>query len=218
MTKTATTILATAAAALSAAASADAGFVYASSLRSISLTSPSGTAGASSSAFGDFLEFRSFSAPAVSGALQQASTLGADSMSFGAFAQLFSNAAGFGGPLSGFSLSSVIFAVDADLLATLSVGTTLQSVGASSSTGMSVVLRDVLTGVVIYSTNTNATDTLEYTFVAGRNYQLDVTSAASIASGTGNAFTNYSVSITAVPAPATIAMVGLAALGRRRRR
>lgn len=81
MTKTATTILATAAAALSAAASADAGFVYASSLRSISLTSPTGTSGASSSLFGDFLEFRSYSAPMVSGALQQASTLGADSMS-----------------------------------------------------------------------------------------------------------------------------------------
>lgn len=218
MTKTATIALATAAAALSAAASADAGFVYASALRSISLASPNGTSAASSSLFGDFLEFRSYSAPSVSGALQQASTLGADSMSFGAFAQLFSNSAAFGGPLNASSISSVIFAVDANLVATMSVGTTLQSAGVSSSTGVSVVLRDVLTGVVIYSTNANSADSLEVALVSGRSYQIDVSSAAAVASGIGSAFTNYSVSLTVVPAPGAVAVFGLAALGRRRRR
>jgi len=218
LTKVCLLSITTAAVALSAAASADAGFVYSSALRSISLTSPAGTSGASSNAFGDFLEFRSYSAPMISGALQQASTLGVDSMSFGAFTQLFSNSAGFAGPLSGTSLSSVLFSVDADLQAALSVGTTIQSSGASAAGGISVVLRDVATGGVIYTTNTNATDSLELSLVAGRSYQLDISSAAAVASGIGSAFTNYSVSITAVPAPGVLATLGLAAMARRRRR
>lgn len=218
MTKFCLLSITTAAAALSAAAPADAAFVYSSALRSISLTSPAGTSAVSSNAFGDFLEFRSYSAPMISGALQQASTLGVDSMSFGAFAQLFSNSAGFAGPLNGTSLSSVVFSVGADLQASLSVGTIIQSSGASAASGISVVLRDVATGTVIYSTNSSATDSLELSLVAGRNYQLDVTSAASVASGVGSAFTNYSVSITAVPAPGVLATLGLAAMARRRRR
>jgi hypothetical protein len=206
------------AAALSAAASAQAGFVYTSSLRSIALTSPSGTASPSSSAFGDFLEFRSYNAPFVSGAVQQGSTLGVESMSFGAFAQLFSNAASFGGPLSGNSLSSVVFTVDSAMLAAVSVGTNLQSFGAGASNGVSVVLREVATGTVLYSTSSSANDSLELSLVAGTSYQLDVSGAAAVASGTGNSFMNYSVSISAVPAPGALAAFGLAAMTRRRRR
>lgn len=218
MTKSLLLSFTTAAAALSAAASAEAGFVYASSVRAISLTSPAGTSSASSNAFSDFLEFRSYSAPMVSGALQQGSTLGMDSMSFGAFAQLFSNSAAFAGPLSGTSLSSVVFAVDSNLLAGLSVGTTIQASGASAASGVSVVLRDFATGEVLYSTSTNATDSLELSLTAGRSYQLDVTGAASVASGVGSSFMNYSVSMTVVPAPGVLSIVGLAAVARRRRR
>lgn len=206
------------AAALSAAASANAGFVYSSSLRSISLLSPAGTVGASSTSFGDFLEFRSYNAPMVSGAVQQASTLGSDSMSFGAFSQLFSNSASFAGPLSASSLSSVVFSSASNQLAALSVGTTVQSSGATSSGGMSVVFRDVASGAVIYSTNTSATDTIEVALTGGRSYQLDISSAATVGLGTGNAFTNYSVSISAVPAPGAIVAFGFAAMVRRRRR
>lgn len=219
MTKTKTILTLTAAAAtLSAAASAEAGFVYSSSNRSISLTSPNGTASASSTALGDFLEFRSYNAPSVSGSVQQGSTLGLDSMSFGAFSQLFSNAAAFGGPLNATSFAIVRFSVDSTVVAAVSVGTTLQSAGAGASTGVSVFLRDATTGEVGYSTSSAVNDSLELTFVAGRTYQLEILSAASVPSGVGNAFTNYSVSISAVPAPGALATLGLAAMARRRRR
>jgi MYXO-CTERM domain-containing protein len=139
-------------------------------------------------------------------------------MSFGAFAQLFSNAVSFGGPLSGNSLSSVVFTVDSAMLAALSVGTNLQSFGAGASSGVSVVLREVVTGNVLYSTSTSANDSLELTLAAGTSYQIDVSGAAAVASGTGNSFMNYSVSISAVPAPGALAAFGLAAMIRRRRR
>ncbi len=218
MTKFCLLSITTAAAALSAAASAEAGFVYASSLRAIALISPAGISSVASSSFGDFLEFRAYNAPSVSGSVQQGSTLGVDSMSFGAFTQLFSNAANFGGPLDANSLSSVVFTVDSSMLAAISVGTALQSSGAGAANGVSVVLREVATGNVLYSANSSVNDTLELTLVSGLSYQLDVSTAASVASGVGNSFTNYSVSISAVPAPGVLATLGLAAMARRRRR
>lgn len=210
--------LTVAAAALSAAASAQGAFVYASATRSISLTSPSGTSGVTSSVLGDFLEFRSYSAPSVSGSLQQASTLGADSMSVGAFAQMFSNSGGFGGPLSGTSSSTISFVTTTQTIASLSVGTTLQGAGAGSSRSVSVVLRDATTNTVLYSSSTAVTDTVDFVLSTGTTYELTVNGNASMAAGIGNAFMNTSVSITAVPAPGAIATFGLAALLRRRRR
>lgn len=218
MTKFCLLSITTAAAALSAAASAEAGFVYASSLRAIALVSPAGISSVASSAFGDFLEFRAYNAPSVSGSVQQGSTLGVDSMSFGAFTQLFSNAASFSGPLDANSLSSVVFSVDSSMLASISVGTALQRSGAGAANGVSVVLREAATGNVLYSANSSVNDTLELTLVSGLSYQLDVSTAASVASGVGSSFTNYSVSITAVPAPGVLATLGLAAMARRRRR
>jgi hypothetical protein len=216
MTKFCLLSITTAAAALSAAASAEADFVYASSLRAIALVSPAGISSVASSSFGDFLdfvdclEFRAYNAPSVSGSVQQGSTLGVDSMSVGAFTQLFSNAANFGGPLDANSLSSVVFTVDSSMLAAISVGTALQSSGAGAANGVSVVLREVATGSVLFSANSSVNDTLELTLVSGLSYQLDVSTAASVASGVGNSFTNYSVPMSAVPAPGVLATFGLA--------
>jgi hypothetical protein len=207
-----------AAAAIFVAASADAGFIYSSASRSISLSSPAGVSGASSDALSDFFEFRSYSTPMVSGGVQQASTLGVDSLSFGAFAQLFSSSTAFAGPFGGTSASSVVFSVDSNLIAGLNVGTAIQQSGAAASSSVSVVLRDLTSNIVIYSTSTTASDSFELELIEGRNYQFEVAGAASVNSGAGSSFMNYSVSITVVPAPGVLATFGLAATVRRRRR
>ena len=209
------------AAALSAVASAHAGFVYTSAYREIALNSPAGPAGASSSLFGTFSEFRSHSAPFLSGFVQQNSNLSAAEIRLTAFTQVSSSSAAFPGPISGSSLSTTLFGVDRLSSVTLSVTTTRQASGALGLGTVSVLLRDMTAGgTVVFSSNSPISTTQTLTLEAGREYQVDVTNLASVASGTGSASANYSVVMTAVavPAPGALPLAGLVLLGRRRRR
>lgn len=218
MLKSSLLTLSTVVAALSAAASAQAGFVYDSAVRTNSLTSPAGTVGASSSVLGDFLDFRNYSIVGVSGSAQHGSTLAGDSMSFGAFVQLFSNAAGFAGPLFGSATADVYFRSTTSTVIALGVNTNSQSAGVSSTSNAAVSLVATPTNTTLYSTSVNDSSSVELTLVAGTLYRLQVSNYASISSGTGNALSNFSVSISTVPAPGAIVAFGLAGLASRRRR
>lgn len=209
------------AAALSAAASAQAGFVYSSANRSISLLSPAGPVGSSSSLFGTFNDFRSHSAPSVSGFVQQNSNLSASEVRLTAFVQTSSSSTNFAGPLSGTSISTAVFGVSELSTVTLSVTTTRQANGANAVGTVSVLLRDLTSGgTVLFTSNSAISTTQTLTLVAGHEYQVDVTNLASVSSGTGNASANYSVIMTAVPVPApgALPLAGLVLFGGRRRR
>lgn len=209
---------AAAAAALSAAASTQAGFVYDSALRTNSLTSPSGTAGVSSTTFGDFLDFRFYSVPFISGSIQHASTLGTDSMSFGSFAQISSNSGAFGGPLSGMATADVYFRSTATTVISLGVGVSSQFAGLNSAAGASMSLIEAVSNTTLYTASVNDSSSVELTLAANVLYRLRAMSSASLSSGIGSASSNFSISVSIVPAPGAMAVLGLAGLARRRRR
>jgi hypothetical protein len=211
------------AAALSASASAHAGFVFTSASRSISMLAPTGTTGNSSSVFGAFNDWRSHSAPFLSGFVQQNSNLTAAEVRLTAFTQVSSSSANFAGPLSGTSVSNALFGVDSDSTITMSV-TTTRSASAGGTSSLSLLVRDMTAGgTVLYTSSAPTSTTVTLTFLAGRSYQVDVTNNAAITSGTGSASANYSVLMTAaaVPSPGALALAGLALVSgaslRRRR-
>jgi hypothetical protein len=211
------------AAALSASASAHAGFVFTSASRSISMLAPTGTTGNSSSVFGTFNDWRSHSAPFLSGFVQQNSNLTAAEVRLTAFAQVSSSSAAFAGPLSGTSISNALFGVDRDSTITMSV-TTTRNASAGGTSSLSVLVRDMTAGgTVLYTSTAPTSTTVTLTFLVGRQYQVDVTNNAAITAGTGSASANYSVLMTAaaVPSPGALALAGLALVSgvsvRRRR-
>jgi hypothetical protein len=188
------------------------------------MLAPTGTTGNSSSLFGVFNDWRSHSAPFLSGFVQQNSNLAAAEVRLTAFAQVSSSSATFAGPLSGTSISNALFGVDRDSTITMSVTTTRNASGGGTSS-LSVLVRDMTAGgTVLYTSSSAASTTVSLTFLVGREYQVDVTNNAAITAGTGSASANYSVLMTAaaVPTPGALALAGLALVSggsfRRRRR
>lgn len=201
-----------AAAALSASASAHAGFVFTSASRSISMQAPTGTTGASSAVFGTFNDWRSHSAPFLSGFVQQNSNLTAAEVRLTAFSQASSSSATFASTMTGSSVSNALFGVDRDSTITMSV-TTTRTASAGGVSTISVLVRDMTAGgTVLYSSTSPVSTTVTLTLLTGRDYQVDVSNSAGITAGSGSASANYSVLMTAaaVPTPGALALAGLA--------
>lgn len=215
----------TRAAALAAAASvglqtADAGFVYSSSVRSVAAATPASSDLGITTAFGVWFDSASSSGAGLTALANQGSNLGLNEMSFVGAAQVL----GGGGGLSASSNADLTFvAMGDDPSASLVdiawiIGLSEDFTGGGTASVL-VKLTDLTLGTMrlMLSSDTTAAGTL--TVVAGNNYRLEVFASAN-ATSSGSAFGSFNATFSIIPGPATAALLALAGVvgrGRRRR-
>ena len=208
-----------AAAALVGLQTADAGFVYSTSDRVVSVGVPSNADTKSTSLFGNWFGSAFVSGAGVSSLANQGSDLGSTSISLVGASQAI-GAAG-ASAIGESTLDATFVAMSDDGAATLDVNWMIglsQTIGGVGSSTVFIKLTDVTLNTVrlVLSNTANASDTL--TLVSGNTYRLEAL-ASSSATGAGNAFSSFNASFSIVPGPASAALLALAgAVGKRRRR
>jgi hypothetical protein len=208
-----------AAAALVGLQTADAGFVYSTSIRVVSVGIPSSADTKSTSLFGNWFGSAFVSGAGVSSLANQGSDLGSTSISLVGASQAI-GAAG-ASAIGESTLDATFVAMSDDGAATLDVNWMIglsQTIGGVGSSTVFIKLTDVTLNTVrlVLSSSANASDTL--TLVSGNTYRLEAF-ASSSATGAGNAFSSFNGSFSIVPGPASAALLALAgAVGKRRRR
>jgi hypothetical protein len=208
-----------AAAALVGLQTADAGFVYSTSIRVVSVGIPSSADTKSTSLFGNWFGSAFVSGAGVSSLANQGSDLGSTSISLVGASQ--ANGAAGASAIGESTLDATFVAMSDDGAATLDVNWVIglsQTIGGVGSSTVFIKLTDVTLNTVrlVLSSSANASDTL--TLVSGNTYRLEAF-ASSSATGAGNAFSSFNGSFSIVPGPASAALLALAgAVGKRRRR
>jgi hypothetical protein len=214
----------TRAAALAAAASvglqtADAGFVYSSSVRSVAAATPASSDSGITTAFGIWFDSASSSGAGLTALANQGSNLGLNEMSFVGAAQVLG-----GNGASASSAADLTFVAFGDdpsaSLVDISwiIGLSEDFTGGGTAS-VWVKLTDLTLGTMrlMLSSDTTAAGTL--TVVAGNNYRLEVFASAN-ATSSGSGFGSFNATFSIVPGPATaalLAIAGVVARGRRRR-
>ncbi|MEY3142421.1 MAG: hypothetical protein RLY21_914 [Planctomycetota bacterium] len=213
------------AAALAAAAfvglqTADAGFVYSASARSVSAITPSFSDSGSTAGLGSWFDSAFASSAGASALANQGSDLGASSIGLVGAGQALGAA---GASASGGSfLDATFVAMSDDGSATLDVNWIVglsQTLGGTGTSTVFIKVTDVTLNTVrlMLSNNANASGTL--TMISGNTYRIEAT-ASSNAVGVGNAYSSFNGNFSIVPGPASASLLALAGLtvARRRRR
>lgn len=214
------------AAALAAAAfvglqTADAGFVYSSSSRSVSAIAGASSDSGSSSASGIWFDSAFASGAGLSALANQGSDLATNEMSFVGASQVLGGASG---ATSAFSIADITFTVDqidpsSNLVDIAWIIGLSEDFAGGGSASVFIRLTDVTTSTVRLLLSNDTTAAGNLTVTAGNTYRLEVSSTTS-ASTTGSAFGSFNANFSIVPGPASAALLGLAGLvatSRRRR-
>lgn len=213
----------TRAAALAAAAfvglqTADAGFIYSTSSRSVSAVAGT-TDNKSTSAFGNWFGSAFAAGGTISALSNQGSDLQASVISLVGAGQA---TGAVGAIASGSSVVDTTFvAVSDDGSAVFDVSWIIglsQNTAGVGASSVFIKLTDVTTGTVRLMLSNNTTASGNLSVVSGRTYRLEASAVTSV-QGSGNAFGSFNANFSIVPAPGALALAGVAgAVGGRARR
>lgn len=214
--------LAAAAVALgSFAQQAAAGFVYSSTLRSVSVAASGASDSDSSNAGGVWFGSASLSGAGYSGLANHGSSLSMDAMDFVGAAQALANTGS--SSVVAQSLVDITFVAQGfDGASTLDVSWIigLSDTDAGGAAFVSVVLTDLTSNTVRLALSDDRIASGSLTLDAGRSYRLEILADANVANG-GGALASYNANFTAIPGPGALALVacaGAIGLSTRRRR
>lgn len=198
------------------AQSANAGFVYQSAARDVSVSVSGAVVDSeSNSAYGSWFGSASTTGMGYSALATQGSNLGLQEMTFVGAAQLD---ASMTASLAARSTASVSFLADSNESISWIVNLARQSAGAGNSSSIALSVIDVASGAVVLAFSGPSIGSGSFDVIAGRSYRVDLSALAN-ASGPSNSLANYNVGFfSAIPAPGAIALLGLAGLAGRRRR
>jgi len=208
------------AAALSAAAlaasAANAGFVYQSSAREVSVSVAGAVVDSESTvAFGDWFGNASVNTSSYVGLATQGSGLDAGEMSFVGAAQLSANTAA---SLSARSVATVVFVSDATESLQWIASLAREAAGSNNSASIAFSVTEIDTGAILLAFSGPSNGSGSFDVVSGRSYRVSISAIAG-ATGPSSALANYNVGLfSTVPAPGAVALLGLAGLAGRRRR
>ncbi len=200
---------------------AAAGFVYSSTLRSVSVTAAGASDSDSSTAGGVWFGSASLSGAGYSGLANHGSDLDMDSMDFSGAAQALASSASV--PVVSMSLVDITFIAegfDGAALLDVSWVVGLSEVETGGAAFVSVVLTDLTTNTVRLALSDDSIASGSVSLDSGRSYRLEIRADANVGNG-GGALASYNASFTAIPAPgamALLALAGSAGLATRRRR
>jgi len=200
---------------------AAAGFVYSSTLRSVSVTAGGASDSDSSNAGGVWFGSASLSGAGFSGLANHGSNLTMDEMNFSGAAQALASSANFS--VVAQSLVDITFVAQgfgggSTLDVSWIVG--LSDIQTGGASFVSVVLTDLTANVVRLALSDDSIASGSLTLDAGRSYRLEIRADASVSNG-GGALANYNASFVAIPAPGALALLafaGASGLRSRRRR
>lgn len=200
---------------------AAAGFVYSSTLRSVSVTAGGASDSDSSNAGGVWFGSASLSGGGYSGLANHGSNIAAEAMEFSGAAQALSGSANFA--VVSLNLVDITFVAQGfDGASTLDVSwiVGLSETESGGAAFVSVVLTDLTANIVRLALSDDSIASGSLALDSGRSYRLEIRADANVGNG-GGALASYNASFNAIPAPGALvllALAGTAGLASRRRR
>jgi len=201
---------------LVAVSSADAGFVYQSAAREVSVSVSGAVVDSeSSAAFGDWFGNASVNTSGYVGLATQGSGLDAMEMSFVGAAQLNASSAA---NLNARSVATVVFLSDATESLRWIASLAREAVGSNNNASIAFSVTEIDTGAVLLAFSGPSNGSGSFDVVSGRSYRVSISAIAN-ATGATSSLANYNVGVfSTVPGPGAVALLGLAGLAARRRR
>lgn len=198
------------------ASAANAGFVYQSAAREVSVSvSGSVVDSESSTAFGSWFGDASVNTSNYVGLATQGSGLDDLEMSFVGAAQLNASAAAI---LNARSVATVVFQSNATESLRWIASLAREATGSNNNASIAFSVTEIDTGAILLAFSGPSNGAGSFDVVAGRSYRVAISAIAN-ATGATNALANYNIGVfSTVPAPGAIALLGLAGLTARRRR
>jgi len=198
------------------ASAANAGFVYQSSAREVSVSvSGSVVDSESSTAFGGWFGDASVNTSNYVGLATQGSGLDALEMTFVGAAQLNASSPA---NLNARSVATVVFQSNATESLRWIASLAREAVGSNNNASIAFSVTEIDTGAILLAFSGPSNGAGSFDVVSGRSYRVAISAIAN-ATGATNALANYNIGVfSTVPAPGAIALIGLAGLTGRRRR
>jgi len=199
-----------------AASAANAGFVYQSAAREVSVSVSGAVVDSeSSSAFGGWFGDASVNNANYVGLATQGSGLDAFEMSFVGAAQLNASSAA---NLNARSVATIVFVSNATESLRWIASLAREAVGSNNNASIAFSVTEIDTGAILLAFSGPSNGAGSFDVVSGRSYRVSISAIAN-ATGSTSALANYNIGVfSTVPGPGAIALLGLAGLAGRRRR